>query len=133
MASTRSVGITDIGFSSIAQGCCHLETINISYCKDITDKSLLSLSKCSLLQTLESRGCPYITSQGLAAIAVRCKRLTKLDLKKCPYINDSGLLTLAHFSQSLRQVKDSGIPTPPPVSQSRNPLLMMIFCNGCCR
>ncbi|CAH8354599.1 unnamed protein product [Eruca vesicaria subsp. sativa] len=103
----RSVGITDIGISSIAQGCCHLETINISYCKDITDKSLVSLSKCSLLQTFESRGCPHITCQGLAAIAVRCKRLTKLDLKKCPYINDSGLLTLAHFSQSLKQISVS--------------------------
>ncbi|CAH2074649.1 unnamed protein product [Thlaspi arvense] len=103
----RSVGITDIGISWIAQGCYHLETINISYCKDITDKSLVSLSKCSLLQTFESRGCPNITSQGLAAIAVRCKRLAKLDLKKCPYINDSGLLTLAHFSQSLKQISVS--------------------------
>ncbi|KAJ0235016.1 F-box/LRR-repeat protein 3 [Hirschfeldia incana] len=103
----RSVGITDMGISSIAQGCCHLETINISYCKDITDKSLVSLSKCSLLQTFESRGCPHISCQGLAAIAVRCKRLTKLDLKKCPYINDSCLLTLAHFSQSLKQISVS--------------------------
>ncbi|CAA7033378.1 unnamed protein product [Microthlaspi erraticum] len=100
----RSVGITDIGISWIAQGCLTLETINISYCKDITDKSLLSLSRCSLLQTFESRGCPNITSQGLAAIAVLCKGLTKLDLKKCPHINDSGLLTLAHFSQSLKQI-----------------------------
>ncbi|CAN8257469.1 unnamed protein product [Cochlearia groenlandica] len=103
----RSVGVTDVGVSSIAQGCFHLETINMSYCKDITDKSLISLSKCSLLQTFESRGCPNITSQGLAAIAVRCKRLAKVDLKKCPYINDSGLLTLAHCSQSLKQISVS--------------------------
>ncbi|XP_023636379.1 F-box/LRR-repeat protein 3 isoform X2 [Capsella rubella] len=103
----RSVGITDIGISSIAQGCIHLETINVSYCQDITDKSLVSLSKCSLLQIFESRGCPNITSKGLAAIAVRCKRLAKLDLKKCPSINDSGLLALAHFSQNLKQINVS--------------------------
>ncbi|CAB82288.1 putative protein [Arabidopsis thaliana] len=103
----RSVGITDVGISTIAQGCIHLETINISYCQDITDKSLVSLSKCSLLQTFESRGCPNITSQGLAAIAVRCKRLAKVDLKKCPSINDAGLLALAHFSQNLKQINVS--------------------------
>lgn len=78
--------------------------INIAYCKDITDSSLRSLSKCSRLNTLESRGCPLITSLGLAAIAVGCKQLSKLDIKKCPNIDDTGMIPLAHFSQNLRQV-----------------------------
>lgn len=78
--------------------------INIAYCKDITDSSLISLSKCSSLNTLESRGCPLITSLGLAAIAVGCKQLAKLDIKKCSSIDDAGMIPLAHFSQNLRQV-----------------------------
>lgn len=78
--------------------------INIAYCKDITDSSLISLSKCSSLNTFESRGCPLITSLGLAAIAVGCKQLAKLDIKKCSSIDDAGMIPLAHFSQNLRQV-----------------------------
>lgn len=100
----RSMGITDPGISAIAHGCPDLEMINIAYCKDITDTSLISLSKCSRLNTFESRGCPLITSLGLAAIAVGCKQLTKLDIKKCYNVDDVGMLPLAHFSQNLRQV-----------------------------
>ena len=76
----------------------------MAYCKDITDNSLISLSKCSRLNTLESRGCPLITSLGLAAIALQCKQLSKLDIKKCSNIDDTGMIPLAYFSQNLRQV-----------------------------
>ncbi|XVF76901.1 hypothetical protein PTKIN_Ptkin13bG0304500 [Pterospermum kingtungense] len=100
----RSAGITDLGILAIAQGCPGLEMINVAYCKDISDCSLLSLSKCSRLKTLESRGCSLITPLGLTAIAVGCKELTKLDIKKCHNIDDAGMLPLAHFSQNLRQI-----------------------------
>ncbi|KAL6998477.1 hypothetical protein U1Q18_008604 [Sarracenia purpurea var. burkii] len=100
----RSAGIMDSGILAIACGCPGLEMINISYCKNITDSSLISLSQCSKLNSLESRGCPLITSSGLAAIAVGCKQLTKLDIKKCYNINDAGMIPLVHFSQNLRQI-----------------------------
>lgn len=100
----RSAGIMDSGISAVARGCTGLEMINFSYCENITDSSLISLSKCSKLNTLETRGCPLITSFGLAAIAVGCKKLSKLDIKKCHNINDAGMLPLAHFSQNLRQI-----------------------------
>ncbi|PON94364.1 F-box domain containing protein [Trema orientale] len=100
----RCTNITDSGISAIAHGCPDLEMINIAYCKDVTDNSLLSLSKCSRLNTFESRGCPLITSLGLAAIAVQCKQLAKLDIKKCSNIDDTGMIPLAYFSQNLRQI-----------------------------
>ncbi|XP_047307705.1 F-box/LRR-repeat protein 3-like [Impatiens glandulifera] len=100
----RSAGVKDTGLLSIARGCTNLETINMSYCKDITDSSLISLSKCSKLNTLEIRGCSFITSTGLAAIAMGCRNLTKLDIKKCCSIDDAGMITLAHFSQYLRLI-----------------------------
>lgn len=100
----RCKNITDSGISAIARGCPDLEMINIAYCKGITDGSLISLSQCSRLNTLESRGCPLITSLGLTAIAVRCKQLSKLDIKKCCNIDDSGMTPLAYFSQNLRQI-----------------------------
>ncbi|XP_071722315.1 F-box/LRR-repeat protein 3 [Rutidosis leptorrhynchoides] len=100
----RSTGITDKCISAIAHGCSKLEVINVSYCEDITDSSLISLSNCLKLNTLESRGCPLITSLGIKAIAVRCKQLTKLDIKKCLNVDDSGMIPLAQFSQNLRQI-----------------------------
>ncbi|KAL6508075.1 hypothetical protein OROGR_024270 [Orobanche gracilis] len=103
----RSSGITDSSVLAIACGCPSIEMINTSYCKFISDCSLMSLSKCSMLNTLESRGCPLITSSGLAAIAVGCKQLSKLDIKKCPNIDDAGTISLARFSQNLRQINVS--------------------------
>lgn len=100
----RSMDITDSGITAIARGCLVLEMINISYCKGITDASLISMSKCANLNTLECRGCPLISSLGIAAIAVGCKHLTKLDIKKCYNINDFGVLPLAHFSQNLKEI-----------------------------
>ncbi|KAM0061321.1 putative leucine-rich repeat domain superfamily, F-box-like domain superfamily [Helianthus debilis subsp. tardiflorus] len=100
----RSIGLTDKGISAVARRCTSLEMINISYCENITDSSLISLSNCCKLNTLESRGCPLITSSGLKSIAIRCKQLTKLDIKKCLNVNDSGMIPLAHFSQNLRQI-----------------------------
>jgi F-box/leucine-rich repeat protein 2/20 len=100
----RCAGITDSGILAIAHGCPGLEMINVAYCKEVTDNSLLSLSKCSKLNTIESRGCPHITSLGLTAIAARCKQLTKLDIKKCYKIDDAGMIPLAHSSQNLKQV-----------------------------
>ncbi|KAL2900012.1 F-box/LRR-repeat protein 3 [Bienertia sinuspersici] len=82
---------TCIGITAIARGCPDLEMLNISYCQSITDASLISVSKCAKLNTLECRGCPLITSLGIAAIAVGCKHLTMLDIKKCYNINDFGI------------------------------------------
>ncbi|OWM67079.1 F-box/LRR-repeat protein 3 isoform X2 [Punica granatum] len=100
----RSAGISGSGIQPIACGCPNLELINTSYCYAINDAALRSLSKCMRLNTLECRGCPLITSLGLAAIAIGCKQLAKLDIKKCHLIDDAGMIPLAHFSQNLRQI-----------------------------
>ena len=100
----RFGGLSDDGIIQIAQGCPMLECINLSYCTEITDSSLISLSKCAKLNTLEIRGCPMITSTGLSEIAMGCRLLSKLDIKKCFEINDVGMLYLSQFSHSLRQV-----------------------------
>ncbi|CAN4077016.1 unnamed protein product [Withania somnifera] len=100
----RSPGISDLGILAIARGCSGLEMINIAYCNQITDGSFISISKCSKLITLESRGCPLVTSLGLAAVAVGCKQLSTLDIKKCHNIDDAGMIPLAHFSPNLKQI-----------------------------
>jgi F-box/leucine-rich repeat protein 2/20 len=79
-----------------------LESISLFYCTEITDRSLISLSKCAKLNTLEIRGCPRVLSIGLSKIAMACRLLSKLDIEKCFEINDVGMLYLSQFSHSLR-------------------------------
>jgi F-box and leucine-rich repeat protein 2/20 len=81
-----------------------LESINLSYCTEITDRSLMALSKCVNLNTLEIRGCPGVSSSGISEIAMGCRLLSKLDIKKCFDINDVGMLYISQFSHCLRQV-----------------------------
>ncbi|KAK9159216.1 hypothetical protein Scep_005790 [Stephania cephalantha] len=100
----RSMGITDLSIAAIASGCPRLEMITLAYCKDITDTSLVSLSKCSRLSVVEIRGCSSISSAGISTIALGCKQLTVLDVKKCHNVDDAGLLPLTNFSRSLRQI-----------------------------
>uniref|UniRef100_J3NAR5 F-box/LRR-repeat protein 15-like leucin rich repeat domain-containing protein n=1 Tax=Oryza brachyantha TaxID=4533 RepID=J3NAR5_ORYBR len=100
----RSGAISDEGVTCMAQGCPMLESINLSYCTKITDCSLRSLSKCIKLNTLEIRGCPMVSSAGLAEIATGCRLLSKLDIKKCFKINDLGMIFLSQFSHNLRQI-----------------------------
>ncbi|ERM95580.1 F-box/LRR-repeat protein 3 [Amborella trichopoda] len=100
----RSIGIADSGIAAIAHGCPSLEMINMSYCTEITNCSLISLSKCQRLNVLEIRGCQHISSIGLSAIASGCRHLTKLDVKKCFSVDDSGIVPLARSSHNLRQM-----------------------------
>lgn len=131
----RSAGVTDSGILAIACGCASLEMISIAYCKDITDRSLVSLANCSKLTALETRGCPLLTSLGMAAIAVGCRQLTKLDVKKCHSIDDVGMIPLGHFSQNLRQINlsytsvtDVGLLSLASVSSLQN--LTILHLNG---
>ncbi|KAG2391474.1 F-box/LRR-repeat protein [Vigna angularis] len=100
----RSSRITDEGIIAISLGCPSLTVVNIAYNSNITDSSLAFLSKCQKLRTLEVRGCPHISPQGLSNIVAGCKNLETLDLKKCRKINDAGMIQLAQHSQSLKQV-----------------------------
>ena len=100
----RSSRITDEGIVAIALGCPSLKAVNMAYNSNITDSSLAFLSKCQKLRTLEIRGCPHISPQGLSNIVVGCKNLETMDLKKCRKINDTGIIQLAQHSQSLKQV-----------------------------
>ncbi|CAI0424032.1 unnamed protein product [Linum tenue] len=117
--------ITHVGLSSLISGAGRLQQLTLAYGSSVTLalanslKMLPSLQSIKLdgcfvtssglkaigsLKTFESRGCPLITSLGLAAIAVGCRQLNKLDIKKCHNISDAGMLPLSHFSQNLRQI-----------------------------
>ncbi|KAF3787392.1 F-box/LRR-repeat protein 3 [Nymphaea thermarum] len=99
----RVAAVDDTGIGAIAHNCPMLQKVNMSYCTRITDDSLKFLSTCQWLSELEHRGCPLVSSAGLAALAVGCRLICKLDIKKCNKIGDKGILQLGRFSQNLKQ------------------------------
>ena len=122
------MGVTDASVAAIARGCPMLQMINLAYCTKVTDDALISLSKCSMLNTLEIRGCPQVSSAGLSAIAVGCRKIAKLDIKKCYDINDAGMLSLARLSQNLCQVLINISQFYSLCYNSTNHTKMMFFC-----
>jgi hypothetical protein len=38
--------VSDISMITIAEGCCHIETLNISECRRITDASIIRIAEC---------------------------------------------------------------------------------------
>lgn len=79
----------------------------MAYCEKVTDNSLILLSRCIRLRTLEIRGCPRASSVGLSSVAAGCKKLEKLDIKKCHNINNTGMISLAQCLRSMKQVVPS--------------------------
>ncbi|CAN6467153.1 unnamed protein product [Victoria cruziana] len=100
----RVAAVDDTVVGAIAHNCPILQKVNMSYCTKITDGSMKFLSRCHRLSEIELRGCPLVSSAGLASLAVGCKLISKLDIKKCKGIDDEGVLKLSHFSQNLKQI-----------------------------
>lgn len=100
----RSIGVGDAGVASIATGCSRLRIFNLSYCSEITDAALQSISELHELFGLEIRGCMLVSAAGLSAVAKGCHRLEELDVKRCSYVDDSAVLAVAEGCPNLRQI-----------------------------
>lgn len=98
------MGIGDDGLAALSSGCKKLKKLNLSYCTEVTDLGMKSLSGLEELSDLEMRSLSNITGAGLSVLASGCKRLAELDLKHCENITDSGFWDLAYYSRNLRQV-----------------------------
>eukprot|EP00984_Skeletonema_dohrnii_P026743 scaffold16135_cov126-Skeletonema_dohrnii-CCMP3373.AAC.3 len=75
-----------------------LKTVNLSFCKKISDRSLKALSKCQHLQTLDLTGCTAVTD---TAILLLCEGtyispgLRNLFLAGCTKVTDTALSWIA--------------------------------------
>lgn len=98
------LGIEDAGLGALSNGCKKLMKLNLSYCKNVTDRGMEYISHLEELCNLEIRGLQNVTSVGLTAVAAGCKRLVDLDMKQCENVDDSGFWALASYARNLRQV-----------------------------
>lgn len=93
--------ITDKGLSAIAEGCSDLHVLHLPGCRFVTDKALLTLSiNCPYVEELGLQGCSNITDTGLISLANGCKRIKFLDLNKCSNVGDTGVSSVAKACSS---------------------------------
>ena len=85
-------------------GCPHLQILDLSYCKHITDRSMAHLAAhaASRLRSLSLTRCTSITDAGFQAWApYRFTALTHLCLADCTYLSDSAIVSLVNAAKHL--------------------------------
>ncbi|MCD9642190.1 hypothetical protein HAX54_028873 [Datura stramonium] len=84
-------GVTDSDLSVIATAFSCLRILNLQNCKGITDKAGLAAIGSSLcsLQSLDVSYCRKITDKGLSAVAEGCRDLRTLHLSGCRFVSDA--------------------------------------------
>ena len=84
--------LTDVGIRHVAKSCKNLDRFKLARNIDVTDESLLVLSRhCLLLTDIQFCDMPRMTSTGLAAFLQRCSRIENLNLSGCTNITEEGL------------------------------------------
>jgi Leucine-rich repeat (LRR) protein len=95
--------MNDALLKNLVSNCTKLDSLNLAYCSDVTDDSLVELAKtCPKIQELVLWGCYNTTNVTLEALAANCKSIRSLSLKCCKKISDAGLIHM----QALTQLED---------------------------
>ncbi|KAG0349787.1 Dynein regulatory complex subunit 6, partial [Gamsiella multidivaricata] len=99
---SRTSGVTDTAVALIVDRCQYLKTIDLSYCRQLTDLGLLSVAKfCRRnLRVLHLTGNLKMTNASLLAVAKHCPQIQKLFLAECSQITDAALEWIARSSSS---------------------------------
>lgn len=85
-------------------GCSKLHTLNLSYCKHITDRSMAHLAAhaSDRIRSLSLTRCTSITDAGFQSWAqYKFEKLTHLCLADCTYLTDHAVVALANAAKSL--------------------------------
>lgn len=85
-------------------GCPKLRRLNLSYCKHITDRSMVHLAAhaSSRLETLSLTRCTSISDAGFQSWApFRFPHLTRLCLADCTYLSDNAIVALVNSAKQL--------------------------------
>lgn len=96
--------VTSIGFSAIARGCPNLRVLSLWNVPMIGDESLIEISKCHFLESLDLSHCPLISNTGLSSIAKNCPNLSSLTIESCKNIGNESLEVISRCCPNLQSV-----------------------------
>lgn len=92
-------GCTDAGtdrvLQELAKHCTALQSLNLGWCGQISDKGILAFTRgCSDLRVIDLCRCSLITDQSVSYLAEQCHYLCALGLSTCPNLTDASMYTL---------------------------------------
>ncbi|CAI9293366.1 unnamed protein product [Lactuca saligna] len=96
--------VTSVGFSAIARGCPNLRVLSLWNVPMIGDESLIEISKCQFLESLDLCHCPLISNEGLISIAKNCPNLSSLTIESCKNIGNESLEAIARCCPNLQSL-----------------------------
>ena len=105
---TWCTSVTDQGIQAVVR-CPKLRIISLRRNRNITDKSLVSLSHhCPKIQSLDLDTCVRLTDRGISALSA-CDGLQRLRLARCRAITDVSLTSLAKNNSELVSIDLTGV------------------------
>ncbi|RXH76503.1 hypothetical protein DVH24_019391 [Malus domestica] len=108
-----NVRVTDIGLAHLVKNCKHIVDLNVSGCKNLSDKSLqLIAQNYPELQLLNLTRCVKLTDSGLQQILHGCPSLHSLNLyalSRCVRVTDVGVIAVAQACTFLEFLSLFGI------------------------
>ncbi|MBS0616179.1 MAG: hypothetical protein JSR58_06480 [Verrucomicrobia bacterium] len=95
--------ITDEFLQTVVKLCPLLETVRVSFCKEITDEGIASLMQLTKLRTLDLAGCSKITGSALT-LPKAGHPLTYLNLNHLPELSTETMLTVFELHPQLKML-----------------------------
>jgi F-box and leucine-rich repeat protein 2/20 len=121
--------------AALGAGCSLLSTLNLRYCKNISDDGVIEFAQHHRnVKVIDLRDCPGITDRALSALAETCHDLESLNVSGCS-ISDSGVLEIAKCCKKIKaldlrscsSLSDSTLWT----AIHNFPDLKTLHCSGC--
>ncbi|XP_069110695.1 uncharacterized protein [Argopecten irradians] len=95
MQSPEGRNITDLGLSSLAQGCQRLGRLVINKCPGVSSTGLTAVAKhCRDLEEISVAECLSVTDESVMALAVHSSNLRKVNLNSCLQVTSDAVSKL---------------------------------------
>lgn len=106
-----NIECNDEDFVGMCEGCPLIESVDLSFTRQLTDISILALAtNCPLLKQLSISNVGDITDDSLCVLFSTCTLLTSVTLLNSPHITDSSMLALLKCCPQLTILSLSGCP-----------------------
>ena len=97
--------ITDTGIITFAQYCTGLTSLDLTNCYLITDISVKVIALyCTRLERLDLSYCSELTDDSIVSLSTNCLRLKSLSLMLCTQITDTSVRNIAHYAMELQSI-----------------------------
>ena len=103
----RCYNLSDRGIVLTLQTVPSLTHLDVTYCGEVTDASLVAMSYCPRLISVHFASCYRVTDSGVEALASHCRYLEHVQMGGCPRVGDRGVVALAEHCPRL-QYLDAG-------------------------